>query len=254
MTITFVGIGVRAHPYHTDGIDCYLAFHNDHLLLPILCRASQIPTASLWLVSSFLSQQTAQQPNVRLSSPPEHSSHLILLSTFSQPPHPPPSLPSANPTNTALVTHYQRRPGDTGSAEVQCVLLTERLNTLRFHLSRHPQDIQLNSNLQLIDHRRRKMLRYLKKERFRTYQVICRDLNIDERSMEIVGLLPTTKPYYNPARPKYRRPLTEEQLKEKAAKASLVKQQQEQQAVVDKKQAIKDAIQERRRQANMVDI
>jgi len=60
----------------------------------------------------------------------------------------------------ALINHYQRRPGDTGSSEVQCVLLTERLNTLEFHLTRHPQDHQLQRELQLVKDRRRKMLKY----------------------------------------------------------------------------------------------
>lgn len=154
----------------------------------------------------------------------------------------------------ALITHYQRRPGDTGSAEVQAVLLTERINTLKFHVSRHPQDHQLTRQIQMIEHRLRKTLQYLKRERFRTYQVICRDLGVDEHAMVIVGKLPKNKPYYNPTRPIYRKPLTIEQLREQAANQRQVEELAAKQVLVDKKNEKLSQIAERRRQANMIDI
>jgi len=109
----------------------------------------------------------------------------------------------------ALVEHYQRRPGDTGSTEVQVVLLTERINNLKFHLTRNVADKQLVLPLTKMIVRRRKYLQYLRKERFRTYQIICRDLGIDEDEYWKVGRLPRTKPYYDPNRPKYGRPITD---------------------------------------------
>jgi small subunit ribosomal protein S15 len=125
----------------------------------------------------------------------------------------------------ALVNHYQRRPGDTGSPEVQAVLLTEKINTLEFHMTRHPQDHQLTRELQILKDRRRKGLRYLKHARFRTYQVICRDLNIEEHTFDIVGKLPRTIPYYDPTRPKYGKPLTEEERKILSQQKLIEKQQ-----------------------------
>ena len=116
----------------------------------------------------------------------------------------------------ALVEHYQRRPGDTGSPEVQVVLLTERVNYLKFHMTRHRADVALKLNFHKIEVRRRKLLKYLKKERFRTYQVICRDLGIDEESMDVVGRLKHTRPYYDPDRPKYRKPMSAQELRDVA--------------------------------------
>ena len=39
-----------------------------------------------------------------------------------------------------LVSKFGKAPGDTGSAEVQIALLTERLNELTQHLRTHSQD------------------------------------------------------------------------------------------------------------------
>eukprot|EP00461_Guttulinopsis_vulgaris_P002166 UN02167 len=114
----------------------------------------------------------------------------------------------------ALIEHYQRRPGDTGSPEVQVVLMTERINYLNFHMTRHRQDRRLKLDYERLVVRRRKTLKYLKRHRFRTYQIICRDLGVNEEELDIVGRLPHTAPYYDPTRPIYRRPLDDIEMAE----------------------------------------
>jgi small subunit ribosomal protein S15 len=105
----------------------------------------------------------------------------------------------------ALIEHYQRRPGDTGSTEVQLILLQEKINYLQFHMTRNHKDAQLVLFFSNLIVRRRKFLQYLRRERFRTYQIICRDLGIDEDEFWKVGRLPRNRPYYDPNRPKTRR-------------------------------------------------
>lgn len=74
-----------------------------------------------------------------------------------------------------LLEHYQRYPGDTGSVEVMIVLLTERINTLEFHLAQHKKDKNVLRPYHKLCARRYKFLQYLRKNRFRTYQVLVRD-------------------------------------------------------------------------------
>lgn len=95
----------------------------------------------------------------------------------------------------AVVEYYQRRAGDTGSAEVQVAVLTERLANMQSHLMRHKNDIQLKREYARLLYRRRKMFIYLRKQRFRTYQVLVRDLGIDENEVMELGRLTYTRPY-----------------------------------------------------------
>lgn len=154
----------------------------------------------------------------------------------------------------ALIKHYERRPGDTGSPEVQCVLLTERVNYLTFHMTRHPQDRKLKLDYNMIIVRRRKMLNYLKQERFRTYQIICRDLGINEEELTTVGRLATKRPYYDPTKPIYRRPLTDAEVKQQEIVLAEEKRRLELASGFNKRQQNKKLFEERRKQANQMDV
>uniref|UniRef100_A0A0A9XEX7 30S ribosomal protein S15 n=1 Tax=Lygus hesperus TaxID=30085 RepID=A0A0A9XEX7_LYGHE len=94
-----------------------------------------------------------------------------------------------------LLQHYQRYPGDTGSVEVMVVLLTERINTLEFHLAQHKKDKHVLRPYHKLCARRQKFLHYLRKHRFRTYQVLVRDLGIHEGAMELFGRTYDVPPY-----------------------------------------------------------
>jgi small subunit ribosomal protein S15 len=70
-----------------------------------------------------------------------------------------------------VVADYAVHDGDTGSAEVQVAMLTERINGLTEHLREHKQDHSSRRGLLKLVGQRRRMLAYLNKtdvERYRT--------------------------------------------------------------------------------------
>ena len=72
---------------------------------------------------------------------------------------------------TELINQYARHEGDTGSAEVQIALLTERINHLNEHLKVNKNDKHSRRGLLKMVGRRKGMLDYLKSvdiERYRT--------------------------------------------------------------------------------------
>lgn len=67
---------------------------------------------------------------------------------------------------------------DSGSAEVQVALLTERLNELNQHFQKHVKDHHSRRGLLKIVSRRRKLLDHMKKEDFNRYQSLISKLGI----------------------------------------------------------------------------
>ncbi|MBN9524615.1 MAG: 30S ribosomal protein S15 [Alphaproteobacteria bacterium] len=63
----------------------------------------------------------------------------------------------------ALITEYATKPGDTGSAEVQVAVLTERINNLTEHFKEHKKDVHSRRGLLMMVSQRRRLLDYLKK-------------------------------------------------------------------------------------------
>jgi len=68
----------------------------------------------------------------------------------------------------AIIAQYGRKPGDTGSPEVQIAILTERINELTEHLKNNQKD----------HHSRRGLLDYLKKTDLEGYRVLIEKLGI----------------------------------------------------------------------------
>ena len=71
----------------------------------------------------------------------------------------------------AIIAEYGRKPGDTGSPEVQIAILTYRINDLNEHLKVHKKDHHSRRGLLKMVGQRRNMLAYLKEndlERYRT--------------------------------------------------------------------------------------
>src|ERR671927_327677 len=60
-----------------------------------------------------------------------------------------------------LIGQYGQKDGDTGSAEVQVALLTERINHLTEHLRTNPKDHHSRRGLLMMVGKRRRLLRYL---------------------------------------------------------------------------------------------
>ncbi|XP_023796741.1 28S ribosomal protein S15, mitochondrial [Cyanistes caeruleus] len=77
-----------------------------------------------------------------------------------------------------LVEKVRRSPNDNGSFEVQVAILTARIRTLEEHLQRHPKD-KSNRRFMLMDlDRRRKMLGYLRRVNYSTFENTCKQLGI----------------------------------------------------------------------------
>ncbi|MFZ5930059.1 MAG: 30S ribosomal protein S15 [Pseudomonadota bacterium] len=64
----------------------------------------------------------------------------------------------------ALMAEYARKPGDTGSSDVQVALLTERINNLTGHFKEHTHDNHSRRGLIKMVNLRRKLLDYVKRE------------------------------------------------------------------------------------------
>ena len=78
----------------------------------------------------------------------------------------------------ALIGEYQTKEGDTGSTQVQIALLTERINQLQTHLREHRKDHHCLRGLMKLVGRRRRLLRYLRREDSASYTELISRLRI----------------------------------------------------------------------------
>jgi small subunit ribosomal protein S15 len=84
-------------------------------------------------------------------------------------------VPLARETKQQVMAEYARTEGDTGSAEVQVALLTERIKGLTDHLRGFPKDNHSRRGLLKLVGQRRRLLAYLiKKDNARYRTVIGR--------------------------------------------------------------------------------
>ena len=79
---------------------------------------------------------------------------------------------------TDLVRKYQTHKKDTGSAEVQTVLLTAKIKELAKHLKKHSKDSDSRRGLLIMVGKRRRLLNYLKKNDPKTYEKLIKDLGL----------------------------------------------------------------------------
>jgi len=77
-----------------------------------------------------------------------------------------------------LVRKYQTHKKDTGSAEVQVVLLTEKIKELAKHLKKHAKDSDSRRGLLIMVGKRRRLLNYLKKINPKIYEKLIKDLGL----------------------------------------------------------------------------
>jgi small subunit ribosomal protein S15 len=84
-------------------------------------------------------------------------------------------VPLAREAKEQVISDYAVHEGDTGSAEVQIALLTERIKELTEHLRGFPKDNQSRRGLLKLVGQRRRLLAYLvKKDNARYRAVIAR--------------------------------------------------------------------------------
>ncbi len=77
-----------------------------------------------------------------------------------------------------ILTTYARADHDTGSAEVQIALLTERINELTEHLKVHKKDEHSRRGLLIMVGKRKRLLKYLESKDIERYRDIISKLNI----------------------------------------------------------------------------
>jgi small subunit ribosomal protein S15 len=87
-------------------------------------------------------------------------------------------MPLTKEKKTELVGKYGRTDGDTGSAEVQVAMLTERINELTEHLRGHSKDHHSRRGLLKMVGRRRRLLRYLEKNDLERYRSLVAELGL----------------------------------------------------------------------------
>lgn len=80
--------------------------------------------------------------------------------------------------NAELVKKYQTHKKDTGSADVQVVLLTEKITDLAKHLKKHGKDSDSRRGLLIMVGKRRRLLNYLRKSEPKTYEKLVKDLGL----------------------------------------------------------------------------
>jgi len=77
-----------------------------------------------------------------------------------------------------LATEYRLHAADSGSADVQVALLTERIRELTEHLRTHRKDHHSQRGLMKIVGRRRRLLRYLSRKEPQRYKALIASLGI----------------------------------------------------------------------------
>ena len=77
-----------------------------------------------------------------------------------------------------LIAEYGKNAQDSGSAEVQVAILTERINILTEHMRANPQDKHSNRGLLKMVGKRRSLLDYLMKKDIERYRALIAKLGI----------------------------------------------------------------------------
>jgi small subunit ribosomal protein S15 len=77
-----------------------------------------------------------------------------------------------------IIDQYKRTDNDTGSSEVQVSLMTNRIKYLTEHFKINRKDFHSRRGLQELVNKRRKLLKYLKRENVDRYQTLIQRLGL----------------------------------------------------------------------------
>ncbi len=77
-----------------------------------------------------------------------------------------------------ILKKFGKNEKDSGRAEVQIALLTERINDLTSHFDKHKKDHHSRRGLMMMVGKRRRLLDYLMKKDIERYRTIIKELNI----------------------------------------------------------------------------
>ncbi|MGW0806676.1 30S ribosomal protein S15 [Nonomuraea sp. NPDC002799] len=78
----------------------------------------------------------------------------------------------------AIIAEYAIFVGDTGSPEVQIALLTHRIADITEHLRTHQMDYHSRRGLLMLNGRRRRLLKYLRRIDIERYRHLIRRLGL----------------------------------------------------------------------------
>jgi small subunit ribosomal protein S15 len=79
---------------------------------------------------------------------------------------------------TSIIGAHKRGAEDTGSAEVQVALLSERISQLSHHLGEFKKDHHSRSGLMTLVGQRKRLLAYLKREDVKRYEQLIQKLGL----------------------------------------------------------------------------
>ena len=77
-----------------------------------------------------------------------------------------------------LIAEFGKNPQDSGSAEVQVAILSERIRNLTEHLKQHPKDHHTRRGLLMLVGKRRRLLVYIKNRDVLEYRELIKKLGI----------------------------------------------------------------------------
>ena len=77
-----------------------------------------------------------------------------------------------------LIKEFATAAGDTGSADVQVAILTERINNLTVHMKIHKKDFHSRRGLLIMVGQRRRLLDYLKRKKTPRYEALIKRLGL----------------------------------------------------------------------------
>lgn len=83
-----------------------------------------------------------------------------------------------NKSKKEVVAEFAKEKSDTGSAEVQCAVLTQQIDNLTEHLKVHKKDFSSRRGLLVLVGKRRRLLNYLKAESVARYEDLIKKLDI----------------------------------------------------------------------------
>lgn len=77
-----------------------------------------------------------------------------------------------------VIEEHQLHDKDSGSADVQVAILTERINHLTEHLKQHKKDHHSRRGLLMMVGKRRRLLKYLRKNHLKRYRALIEKLGL----------------------------------------------------------------------------
>ncbi len=77
-----------------------------------------------------------------------------------------------------LIKEFGKNEKDSGSAEVQVAILTDRIKELTEHMKSHKKDFHTRRGLLMLVGKRRRLLSYIKKNDIENYRSLIKSLGI----------------------------------------------------------------------------